>query len=93
MYTIYFLKAYHTGTQSCPVLTQYHQVPTSTALYWPRTTKCRSLLTKYNQVPIIIAQYDQVPTSTAYYWPSTSKHQQLLPSTDPVSPSTDQYLK
>ena len=34
MSTIYFLKAYHTGIQYHPVLTQYHQVPTSTALYW-----------------------------------------------------------
>ena len=34
MQTIYFLKAHHTGNQYCPVLTQYHRVPASTALYW-----------------------------------------------------------
>ena len=35
MQTIYFLKVRHVGNQYRPVLTQYHWVSTSTALYWP----------------------------------------------------------
>ena len=33
MQTIYFLKSHHAGNQYRPVLTTYHRVPNSTALY------------------------------------------------------------
>ena len=77
---------------------QYQQKPTSTALYWPRTTKYQ-LGTAYtdpvppstNQYRPILTQYHQLPTSTALYWPRTIKYPLATAYTDPVPPSTNQY--
>ena len=68
---------------------RYQQKPTSTALYWPRTTKYQ-LGTAYtdpvppstNQYRPILTQHHQVQTSIALYWVSI---------TDPVTPSTNSY--
>ena len=77
---------------------RYQQKPTSTALYWPRTTKYQ-LGTAYtdpvppstNQYRPILTQYHQVPTSTALYWPRTIKYQLATAYTVPVPPSPNQY--
>ena len=65
--------------QSRSILTQYHQVPTSTAFYWPSSIKyqpvppCIDTAPSYiNQYHPILTQYHQVPTRTAPYWPSTA---------------------
>ena len=44
-------------SQYRPILSQFHQVPTGTALYWPRTTKYQP----------VTPHADQVPTSTSQY--------------------------
>ena len=61
-------------------LTQYHQVPTSTALYWHGTILYQPVPFYTDPVPQItnqyrpiLTQYHQEPTSTAPYWPSTTK--------------------
>ena len=72
---------------------RYQQKPTSTALYWPRTTKYQ-LGTAYtdpvppstDQYRPILTQYHQVPNSIALYWPRTIKYQL-------VSAHVDPYLK
>ena len=56
------------------LLTQYHQIPTSTALYWPSTIMYHPLLLHYHQVL----------TSIAPFWPSTIVYQPVPPSTDPA---------
>ena len=56
------------------LLTQYHQIPTSTALYWPSTIMYHPLLIHYHQVL----------TSIAPFWPSTIVYQPVPPSTDPA---------
>ena len=50
------------------LLTQYHQVPTSTAIYWPCTTKCQAVpahtdlvLPSTSQYRCILTKYHQVP--------------------------------
>ena len=65
-----------------PILTQFHQVPTSTAPYWPSTTKHQPLLPNTDPAPPstnqyypILTQYHQLPASTALYWPSTIIYQ------------------
>ena len=71
------------------LLTQHHQVPSSTALYWPSTIKYQPVL-PYTE-SVLLTQYHQVPTSTALYWPSTIKYQPVPSFTDPVPSSTNQY--
>ena len=94
--------------QVCPVpscinqyrllLTQYHQVPNSTAFCWTSTITYQPVPlhndpepTSINQYRPILTQYHQVPTSTASYRPITTKHQPLPPSTDPVPSYINQY--
>ena len=78
--------------------TQYHQVPTSTVLYWPSTIVDQTLPTYTDPLPPstnkkspILTQYHHGSTSIAYFWPSTTKYRPVLPSTDPVPPSINQY--
>ena len=66
----------------CLLLNQYHHIPTSTAPYWPSTTKYQSIPTYtdpvssyINQCRLPLTQYRQVPTSTTPYWPGTTKYQ------------------
>ena len=89
----------------CPILTKYHQVPTSTASYWPSTTKYQPvppptdpLPPSTNQFWPILTWHHHVLTRTAFYC-STQYHQVLTssalywPSTiiyQPVPPHTDQ---
>ena len=76
---------------------RYQQKPTSTALYWPRTTKYQ-LGTAYtdpvppstDQYRPILTKYHQVPNSIALYWPRTIKYQLGTAYTDPVPLSTNQ---
>ena len=58
-------------------LTQYHRVPTNTALYWHSTIIYQPVpfytdpvLQSTNQYRPILTQYHQVLTSTTFYWPS-----------------------
>ena len=67
------------------ILTQYHQVPTSTAFYWLSTIIYQPVPPSTNQYPPILTRNHQEPTRTAPYWPSTTKYQPVLTSTDPVS--------
>ena len=60
------------------ILTQYHQVPSSTALKWPGTIMYQLLLPSTDPVP-------------APYWPSTTKCQPVPPSTEPVPLYINQY--
>ena len=62
-------------------MTQYHQVPTITALYWPSTTK-------YQPNCLKLTQYHQVPT---LYCSSTTKYQSVSPYTDPIPSFINQY--
>ena len=39
---------------TCPLLTMYHLISSSTNLYWPSTSQYRHILTQYHQVPLII---------------------------------------
>ena len=84
--------------QYCLLLTQYHQVPTSTALYWPSTIIYQPVPLHIDPVPPsinqyrpILTQYHHISTSTAFYWPSTTKYQPVPLHTDPVPPSINQY--
>ena len=63
---------YHQSDHYRPTVDQYHQVPTSTTLYWPSTTKYQPVppctdpvLPSANQYHHILAQYYQVLTSYA----------------------------
>jgi len=73
-----------TLTKCHPLLTQYHHVSTSTAFYWPSTTKYQPVLPYTDPVPPsinryrhILTQYHHTSTSTTPYWPSTTKYQRL----------------
>ena len=55
---------------------------TSTAPYWPSTTKYQSIPTYTDHVPpstnqyhLLLTQCHHISTSTASYWPSTTKYQ------------------
>ena len=60
---------------------RYQQKPTSTALYWPRTTKYQ-LGTAYT---------DPVPLSINQCRPLLTQYQSVPPFTDPAPSSTNQY--
>ena len=60
---------------------------TSSAPYWPSTTKYYpapsstfSVLSCINQFCFILTQYYHTSTPTVLYWPSTTKYQPVLPS-------------
>ena len=62
-----------------PLLTHYHHVSTSTAFYWPSTTKYQQVSPHtdpvtacINQCRDLLTQYHYISTSTAPYWPSTN---------------------
>ena len=66
------------------MLTQYRQVPTITAIYWPS-------IIIYQPVPL---HTDQVPPSINHYRPLLIQYHQvptIIAHTDPVTPSTNQY--
>ena len=71
-------------TKHCLQLTQYHQVLTSAALYWPSTIT-------YQPVPPLLTQYHQLQTSAAPYWPSTTKCQPVPPYSDSVPSCINHY--
>ena len=80
------------------ILTQYHQVPTSTAPYWPSNIMNQPvmlhtdpILLDINQLRPILSQYHQVWTSSAPYWPSTTKYQPVLHNNDPVPSCINQF--
>ena len=82
----------------CLLLNQYHHISTSTAPYWPSTTKYQSIPTYTDPVPsymnqyhLLLTQYHQVPTAAAFYWPSVIIYQPVPLLTDPVPPSIPQY--
>ena len=79
--TIYFLKAQHAGNQYRPVLTQYHQVPTSTALHWPSIQWFHGL----DHVNQIFSE------SISHWQPAAPCFDQLSPSTDQYHPILTQY--
>ena len=95
MQTIYFLKAHHAGNQYRPVLTQYHRVPTSTALYWPsiqwfdgldHVNQIFSVSTSHWQpVPLC---FDPVSPNTDQYHPILTQYHQVTTSTALYRPST-----
>ena len=84
--------------QFWPILTQYHHVLTSTAFYWPSTTKYQPLPPSTDTVPsyinqyhFILTKYHKVSTVTTFYRPSTIIYQPVPLHTDPVPPSINQY--
>ena len=79
------------------LVTQYHQVPTSTPLYWPSTIIYQPLPPytapvppSTNQYRPTLTQYHQEPTSTALYSSSSIMYQPVSPYTDQVPPTTNQ---
>ena len=98
MQTIYFLKAHHAGNQYRPVLTQYHRVPTSTALYWP-SIQWFDGLDHINQIfseSISHWQpeppwFDPVSPSTDQYHPILTQYHQVTTSSALHRPSTIKY--
>ena len=101
MQTIYFLKAHHAGNQYRPVLTQYHRVPTSTALYWPSIQWFDGLdhvnqifsesISHWQPVP---PWFDPVSPSTDQHHPILTQYHQVTTSTAlhrPSTKSTNQY--
>ena len=87
------------------LLTQYHQVPTSTSINLPSTILYLIQISDFfNLTPkyflpycliltwnrLLLTQYHQVPTSTGLYWPSTITYQPVPPYTDPLPPRTNQ---
>ena len=98
MQTIYFLKAHHAGNQYRPVLTQYHRVPTSTALYWPSIQWFDGLdhvnqifsksISHWQPVPPCL---DPVSPNTDQYHPILTQYHQVTTSTTlyPAPPSTN----
>ena len=87
------------NTKQCQViLTQYHQLPTSTASYWPSTIMDQPLPPYTDPVPpstdqycLLLNQYHCISTSTAPYWSSTTKYQSIPTYTDPVPSYINQY--
>ena len=65
-----------------PIMTQYHPKSTSTAFYWPSTTKYQPVPPPTDPLPpstnryrLLPTQCQHISTSTASYWPSTTKYQ------------------
>ena len=95
---IYFLKAHHAGKQYRPVLTQYHRVPTSTALYWPSIQWFDGLdhvnqifsesISHWQPVPPC---FDPVSPSTDQYHPILAQYHQVTTSAALYRPSTIKY--
>ena len=98
MQPIYFLKAHHAGNQYRPVLTQYHRVPTSTALYWPSIQWFDGLdhvnqifsesISHWQPVPPWL---DPVSTNTDQYHPILTQYHQLITSAALYQPSRIKY--
>ena len=98
MQTIYFLKTQHAGNQYRPVLTQYRQVPTSTALHWPsiqwfdgldhvNQMFSESILHWHPAAPC----FDQLSPSTEQYHPILTQYHQDTTSAALYRPSTIKY--
>ena len=98
MQPIYFLKAHHAGNQYRPVLTQYHRVPTSTALYWPSiqwfdgwdhvNQIFSESISHWQPVP---PWFDPVSPSTDQYHPILTQYHQVTTSATLYRPSTIKY--
>ena len=98
MQTIYFLKARHAGNQYRPILTQYHRVPTSTALYWPSIQWFDGLdhvnqifsesISHWQPVPPC---FDPVSPSIDQYHPILVQYHQITTSAALYRPSTIRY--
>ena len=80
------------------LLTQYHQVPTSTAFYWTNTIIYQPVPLHIDPVPLsinqyrpILTQYHHISTSAAFHWPSTAKYQPVPLHTDLVPPSINHF--
>ena len=80
------------------LVTQHHQVPTSTALYWPSTTNYQPVPPFTDPVPLSINHYrplltqcHQIQTSSALYWPSINQYRPLLTQHHQVPTSTALY--
>ena len=78
-------------TLSSYIFWKHITLASSTALFWPSTTKYQLIPSytdpvtpKNRQYRPLLTKYNQVPTITALYWPSISKYRQVLSSTDPV---------
>ena len=79
-------------------LTQYHRVPTSTALYWHSTIIYQPVpfytdpvLQSTNQYRPILTQYHQVLTSTTFYWPSIKTSLFFFSSVKTIFPFSGYY--
>ena len=79
------------------MLNQYHHVSTSSAPYWPSTTKYQPVPPSTDPIPPstdkhrpVLTQYHHISTSTTLYWPITTKYQPVPPHFDPISPRTNQ---
>ena len=91
MQTIYFLKAHHAGNQYRPVLTQYHQVPTSTALYWP-SIQWFDGLDHVNQIfSESISHWQPVPPCSDPVSPSTNWYRSIMTQYHQVTTNTALY--
>ena len=87
MQTIYFLKAHHAGIHYCPVLTRYHKVPTSTALYWP-SIQWFDGLDHVNQIfSKSISHWQSVRPCLDPVSPNTDQYHQVTTSTSYIKPT------
>ena len=91
MQTIYFLKAHHTGNQYCTVLTQYHQVPTSTALNWPSFQWFDGLDYVNKIFSESISHWQPVPPCFYPVSPSTNQYHPILTQYHQVKTSAALY--
>jgi len=78
------------------LLNHYNHISSSTAQYWPGTTKYQSVPTYTDPVPSYVKQYRLLPTQyhqipPAFYWPSAIIFQPVPLHTDSVPPSINQY--
>ena len=69
-----------------PIMTQYHHISTSTAFYWPSTTKYQPVPPPTDPVPpstnryhFLLTQCRHISNSTTRYRPSTNKYQPVPP--------------
>ena len=91
MQTIYFMKVHHAGNQYRHVLTQYHWVPTSTALYWP-SIQWFDGLDHVNQIfSESISHWQPVPPCSDPVSPSTNRYRSIMTQCHQVTTNTALY--
>ena len=91
MQTIYFMKVHHACNQYRPVLTQYHWVPTSRALYWPSIQWFDSLDHGNQIFSVSISHWQPVPLCFDPVSPSTDQYHPILTQYHQVTTSTALY--